>query len=180
MIRQVRRPSIPKGRRSATRGQALVEFALLLPLLTILLFGVIQFGFLFGGQIGLINAVREGTRYASTAPISAPSSAVCTQVWNALSRSIPGWTGKTNTVLTYTYQTAADPTLAGHPQTYSAFIQVQVIYKHPLFIPIVGSIIDGIDGSVDNKFRVSDSEQMRVETQPMQSAPSVGGTTTCT
>ena len=44
------------------RGQALVEFALVLPILAILLFGVIQFGIVFNHYITLTDAVRAGAR----------------------------------------------------------------------------------------------------------------------
>ena len=46
------------------KGAALVEFALVLPLLLLLIGGIIQFGFIFNGQITLTSAVREGARHA--------------------------------------------------------------------------------------------------------------------
>lgn len=46
------------------KGQAMVEFALVLPLLLILLCGIIDFGWLYYNQITLNNAAREGARYA--------------------------------------------------------------------------------------------------------------------
>jgi Flp pilus assembly protein TadG len=58
----------PRARRSTAstwrsdRGQALVEFAfVLLPVLLILV-GIIQFGLLFGANVTLTNAAREGAR----------------------------------------------------------------------------------------------------------------------
>ena len=45
------------------RGQALVEFALALPLLLLLVFGVLEFGRAFKIKIVLTNAAREGTHY---------------------------------------------------------------------------------------------------------------------
>lgn len=45
------------------RGSALVEFALILPLLVLLLFGIIEFGLLLYNQQVLTNASREGARY---------------------------------------------------------------------------------------------------------------------
>lgn len=45
-------------------GQALVEFALVLPILLALLCGIIDFGWLYYNQITLNNAAREGARYA--------------------------------------------------------------------------------------------------------------------
>ena len=45
-------------------GAAAVEFALLLPLLVLLLFGLIQFGLAFNTKIQATNAAREGARMA--------------------------------------------------------------------------------------------------------------------
>ena len=45
-------------------GQSLVEFALVLPILLMLLCGIIDFGWLYYNQITLNNAAREGARYA--------------------------------------------------------------------------------------------------------------------
>jgi len=47
-------------------GQALVEMALVLPILLLMLLGMIQFGFVLSGQIALSSAAREGARLAAT------------------------------------------------------------------------------------------------------------------
>jgi Flp pilus assembly protein TadG len=47
------------------RGQALTEFAFVLPLLVVLLFGVIQFGILYNHYVTLTDAVRAGARKAA-------------------------------------------------------------------------------------------------------------------
>jgi hypothetical protein len=52
--------------RRSYRGQALVETALLLPILLILLLGAIDFGRLFFGWTNLHQAVRIGANYAAT------------------------------------------------------------------------------------------------------------------
>lgn len=44
------------------RGAAAVEFALVFPLLMLLIGGVIDFGFAFNAQISLTHAAREGVR----------------------------------------------------------------------------------------------------------------------
>lgn len=44
------------------RGQALVELALVLPLLILLLFGTMEFGRIFHSYLALANASREGAR----------------------------------------------------------------------------------------------------------------------
>lgn len=50
------------------RGANLVEFALVLPLLVLLLVGVADFGRAFNNYIIITNASREGARYASRFP----------------------------------------------------------------------------------------------------------------
>jgi Flp pilus assembly pilin Flp len=52
---------MPPGRQE---GAAAVEFALLLPLLVLLLFGIIEFGFAFSTRIQATNAAREAARLA--------------------------------------------------------------------------------------------------------------------
>jgi Flp pilus assembly protein TadG len=47
------------------RGQAFVEFALALPVLIVLLFGIIQFGIAFHSYITLTDATRAGARKAA-------------------------------------------------------------------------------------------------------------------
>lgn len=47
------------------RGQTTTEFAIVLPILCLLLFGVIQFGILFNNWVTLTDAVRAGARKAA-------------------------------------------------------------------------------------------------------------------
>lgn len=46
----------------------MVEFALILPLLLLLMLGIIEFGYVFAAYSGLFNAAREGTRYGVVQP----------------------------------------------------------------------------------------------------------------
>ena len=59
--RQPSRRTTHKGRRS--RGQALVEFAIVFPLFLIVLASVLYFGFLLYSKMSIINAAREGAHY---------------------------------------------------------------------------------------------------------------------
>ena len=66
------------------RGQTLAEFALTLPILLLLLFGIIEFGRLFQSWVTLQNAARTAVRYASTGQykedrFDIESLVVCTQ-----------------------------------------------------------------------------------------------------
>ena len=51
-------------RRTRERGAALVEFAVVLPLFVVLIFGVMEAGWLFAQQVEIRNAAREGARLA--------------------------------------------------------------------------------------------------------------------
>jgi Flp pilus assembly protein TadG len=53
------------SRRRSERGSAAVEFAILLPLLVLLLFGIIEFSIAYNHAQGLHAAAREGARVAS-------------------------------------------------------------------------------------------------------------------
>lgn len=46
-------------------GQAMVEFALLLPILILLIGGIIDFGWIFGNKLLINNACREAARYTA-------------------------------------------------------------------------------------------------------------------
>jgi hypothetical protein len=53
------------------RGAALVEFAVLVPLLVLLIFGIIEFGWIFGQYNDIRHAAREGARFAAVDAASA-------------------------------------------------------------------------------------------------------------
>jgi hypothetical protein len=65
-----------RKRKSSERGAELIEFALVLPLLLLLVLGIVDFGFLFQRFEVVTNAAREGARLAilpgySTADVQA-------------------------------------------------------------------------------------------------------------
>jgi Flp pilus assembly protein TadG len=47
------------------QGQTLTEFAMVLPILVVLLFGIIQFGIVFNNYVTLTDAARAGARKAA-------------------------------------------------------------------------------------------------------------------
>jgi Flp pilus assembly protein TadG len=66
------------------RGQAMTEFALVMPLLLFLLLGVIQFGIVFNNYITLTDAVRAGARKGAVGRrVTQPAAAVDQQVRRA-------------------------------------------------------------------------------------------------
>jgi Flp pilus assembly protein TadG len=61
-ISPVRHEFVDIGKRDS--GQTLVEFALVLPLLVIVLFGMVEFSLVMYNQAMITNAAREGARFA--------------------------------------------------------------------------------------------------------------------
>lgn len=147
------------------RGQALPEFALVAPLLFLVLFAIIQFGFLLGGQIGFTNGVREATRYASTVPNATVGQVETELKTRSLPKAIPGFNAANfddgATVVSYCAYTNPDHT-ASNP-SYSIKVRVSATYKHALFMPLVDLIVDAIDGVTDRRLTASVTEEMRVE-----------------
>jgi len=77
-------------RRRDERGAAVVEFALILPILVMFVFGIVEFGRAYSARIELTAAVREGARAAAVADPSAPAAATLAATKNATIDSAPG------------------------------------------------------------------------------------------
>jgi Flp pilus assembly protein TadG len=84
-----RRPGSRTSRRSRTArrgiipwrrddGASAVEFAIILPVLVVVVFGIIDFGVIFAQQLALNNGVRQGVRLAVVA--GNPANQTCAQV----------------------------------------------------------------------------------------------------
>lgn len=96
-------------------GQSAVEFALVLPLLCLLLYGVVQFGIIFNNYETLIDAARAGARQAILIRLSGETPAVGVQAVRSAASSLnqselgvsvtdPDWTtAGTDVTVTATY-----------------------------------------------------------------------------
>jgi Flp pilus assembly protein TadG len=69
-------------------GASAVEFALVVPLLLLLVFGIINFGIIFSQQLTMNNAVREGARRAVVNDQA--SSRTCNQILAAVQNDMSG------------------------------------------------------------------------------------------
>lgn len=76
------RTRLRAGRRSDS-GQSAVEFALVLPLLLMLILGLLQVGVMVRDQIMVLGAAREGVRLATVTPDSR-------MIENAAGEAAPG------------------------------------------------------------------------------------------
>ena len=194
------------SRERRSRGQALVEFSLILMPLMLIFMGILQFGLLFGSQLGLINSTREGARYGATlitdGSALGSSTTSGTPIYNVfcytlgmdgngaacsiggvtqagtLGRAMPAY-NKANVCLTSGGVCGSAVTSVGYcyyanpdGSTYSMRLNVTVAYRHPLMLPLISSIVDGIDGgTTDNALTVTTGEQFRVEGPGLTAAP---------
>ena len=64
-----------RRRKRDDRGAAAVEFALVVPLLLVMLFGIIDLGWVFGQQLAVTAAAREGAREFAIQTVADPGGA---------------------------------------------------------------------------------------------------------
>src|SRR5438128_11094346 len=94
--------------RATRRGQALVEFTLILPVLLLVVLGVVDVGRVFSSYEATANAAREGARYCALKQTT-PST---------LAERISGGTGELGPMSGVTVTPSASPAVAkGDPVT---------------------------------------------------------------
>jgi Flp pilus assembly protein TadG len=101
-------------------GQALVEFALVLPLLLIVVTAIVQLGLTFNNYLDLTDAVRAGARVAAVSrSVPDPNTAAA----SAIRRAANGLTQqKLDVTVDSTWQPGADVTVTGkYPYTLTIF-----------------------------------------------------------
>jgi Flp pilus assembly protein TadG len=111
---------------SDEKGASAVEFALVLPILILLIFGIIQFGFIFNDYISITHAAREGVRWAS---LREPESVVKEKTIDAA----PSITLMEDDIEVSNPAPSADD--QGQPVT------VSVSYSVPIDVPIMQSLL---------------------------------------
>ena len=120
------------------RGQALAEFAIVFPVLMLIMGGVIQFGIIFWAQNTLTQIARDTGRWASTQVIC-PTSATVVPTANSIAgqSSLIGyaagsWTAPANVVVVL----SGDPCpVASNAKV--AFVTVTIKHQVPIFFPFV-------------------------------------------
>ena len=112
-------------KRFGERGAAAVEFAILLPVLMLILFGIIEFGMIMYSREVITNASREGARsgivQATAKPTEAQIQAVVTNYLNG--------TGIDPNVTTIS--------VVGEGLTAPNTLTVTVTYPYNFFVPVI-------------------------------------------
>jgi hypothetical protein len=161
----------PLSRSVGSRGQAIAEFAIAAIPMLFLLLSILQFA-----QVGLTNAIRDAARYGSSLPATDAGSAgtAAASTYGRLTGSLADY------VNPYDVANLATGTEVCYEQhddgtgVQPAFVRVTVAYKHPMLVPLIGALLDGLDGfPSDDAFRITVTTEIRVD-NPDQSVVTVG------
>lgn len=148
------------ARNASSSGQGLVEFALIFPVLVLVLFGVFDFGRAIFAYNTISNAARQGVRIAivnqngggtgcSGGPAAQPlDTTKVSAVDCAVSAGIG--LGTTSSDVTVTYRTA-DDTASCNPLDQGCLAEVTVKYTFTPITPVIGNIIGPITMSSTSK-----------------------------
>ena len=155
-------PSGPARRRSGRsrdqRGVVAVEFALVMPLLLLLVFGTIEFGFMLNRDMIVGNASRDGARLAS---LNGTYTEVRDSITSELSQSGIPTSGATTIdicILPAAATTCTNMTASAYDAaaTSGAVTLVKVSYEHPFMTPFMSSFLG-------DSVSLEQGTQMRVE-----------------
>ncbi len=149
-----------RERLKSERGAELIEFALIFPLLLLVILGIIDFGFLFQRYEVLTNATREGARMASLPSYTAADvkGRVCAYL---LAGGVPT-TGCPGNPTNPAVSLADEPIpVAGKPTMQGA--KVTVAYSHSFMF--VGPIVSMMGGTWTNTRTITTVAVMRREIQ---------------
>jgi Flp pilus assembly protein TadG len=164
-------PGHLRARRDRESGQALLELALVVPILALLVMAIFQFAFVIESQMGLTNAVREAARRTVASTSTNPNWATL-RAWTV--EQLVGNGGSNAGLLSQNVQAynaselwATYPTVtfcsydAAGVENYRVTIEVK--YKHPVFFGVLSFATDALDGTANNKWDLSASAEMRME-----------------
>ncbi len=147
------------GRLKSERGAELIEFALIFPLLLLVMLGIVDFGFMFQRYEVLTNATREGARIAVLPGYTTPDvkTRVCAYL-NTGGVPTTGCPNPSNPVITVTDDTITVPGGAAFTLEVK---RVQLSYTHQYMF--IGPIISLMGGSWNSTKPITTVAVMREE-----------------
>ena len=125
---------------SREKGQAMVEFTLILPVLLMIIMGIVEFGRAYSAYLTIQNAAREGVRLGITGATDAEVATAVEQVASTLDPSAL-------TVNVTPAETSRSP---------GELLTVTVSYRFQFLVPLISNIV----GSLGN---FTSSMTMRLE-----------------
>jgi len=147
-LRTWRKPSTAGAdgtpRRLPSRGQAMLELALITPVLLLLLLGAIDLGRVWYSEITIANAAREGVMEAAFAPTSFQAGQNCDKVNNrvmcrAINEAANSFVTVKKADVTMTCSPSCTPGTPASPHT----VSVRVQGHFSLITPLMGTFTGG-------------------------------------
>jgi hypothetical protein len=135
-----------------SRGQALIEFAFILPFLTIFLFSIVDYGIALNRRLELQHAVREGARYAAVTD----DEALIQERTRAQAKNII----ETSDVQVC-YEDGADSGSTAGDVGDSVKVYIDPPYTWDL--PFIGTVVDGFFGADAGEIEMNASATARLE-----------------
>jgi Flp pilus assembly protein TadG len=123
-------------------GQSLVEFAIIAPILIIMLVSIVDFGFLLNKYIVFSNATREAVRYGITKDDALLADSKMKQIISDITNIAAG-----DLVITIVDEGS---------RAKGTSLKVTVAHEHTFFTPVVGALFN-------NSHKVTSSAEMMIE-----------------
>jgi Flp pilus assembly protein TadG len=120
------------ARRRRSRGQGLAEFAIVFPVLMIIIGGIIQFGIIFWGQNTLTQVARDTGRWAAS-QITCPTTANVTPTANTIAAN-SSLIGYPSSPIGVTVTMSGDPCPVADNQDV-AYVTITLTHQVPVFFP---------------------------------------------
>jgi hypothetical protein len=163
-----------RGRGRQEEGQALLELALVTPILVLLFMAIFQFAYVIQTQMGLTNALREAGRRVAASTTTVP---VWADLENYTLDQLCGvHVAPCSGGLLADNVSGFDPARVGGGLPDVQFcrydagtggVDYQVIasvtYNHPLFFGLMAFATDALDGTQDGNWTLTATAQMRLE-----------------
>ncbi len=136
-----------RKRASSDGGQTLVEFALILPVLTVLIFGIVDVARLYNAWVTMQGAAREAARYGVTGrtdcAVSSTDREACILY---LAEELASTLANSDTavevsVRSWQYPDYLDPATEGDPGEQCDALEVQVEYDFEASTPLIGNLL---------------------------------------
>lgn len=120
------------------RGGPILEFAIILPVVSVFLFGIIQYSLVLMAFISLRSATAAAARYAVLDPSSGPANTadIANYARGVLSGSMVGYDSQRLDAPTVNWKGATVGTVGGATS-------VSLTYHFPVFFPIPGARVGG-------------------------------------
>lgn len=138
-------------------GTAVVEFAVILPLLLLILFGIIEFGFLLYNKAMLTNASREATRIGIVYTLDRTDEDEASRITGTIISTINNYLE--NNLINFGGDGIKDPIIEPGISSLKSGDNLSITLQYPYNFVIIGSLIPQLNGT----FQLEARTTMRAE-----------------